>query len=63
MIIFSQIWQLVSNHVNNGIKAKVAIQILTVKGKKKDLNWEKYVSHNIKYDIILENIKEYGDQE
>ena len=44
----------------NGIRNQAVIQTWIYNGKKMASNWEKHVSHNTKYHIILENFKDHG---
>ena len=50
------------NHVNAASEAEMALQMSMYDGKKKALNWEKYVAWHVKYHIILGNLMEYGYQ-
>ena len=52
------------NHVNaTASEVEMALQTSTYDAEKKAWNWEKYVTGNIKYCFIIENLKEYGYQD
>ena len=42
-------------------EAETALQMLMNNWKKKEWNWENYVSQHVKYNVIVENLKMYQD--
>ena len=44
------------------LEAEVALWTLTYDGEERAWNWEKYAACNVKYQIILGNLMEYGYQ-
>ena len=51
------------NHVSvTASEAKMALQTSMYDKEKKTLNWEKYVAHHVRYNIILGKFMEYGYQ-